>query len=160
MANETTRERLIEELGQFPETLAATVAGLTDEQLTAAPLEGEWSIVQNVHHCADSHMNAYVRCKLMATEENPPLKPYDEVAWAQFADSNTTELTHTLQLLGGLHARWVHFWQTLPEEAWVRTGQHMADGEVTLERQLVLYVGHCRAHLKQIGRNLTALETT
>ena len=42
---------------------------------------------QVVHHVPDSHMNAYIRFKLALTEDNPTIKPYDEAAWAQLADS-------------------------------------------------------------------------
>ena len=40
-----------------------------------------------MHHLADSHANAYVRFKLALTEEWPTIKPYDEAAWADLADS-------------------------------------------------------------------------
>jgi hypothetical protein len=31
-----------------------------------------------VHHVADSHINAYTRCRLAMTEDNPVIKPYEE----------------------------------------------------------------------------------
>jgi uncharacterized damage-inducible protein DinB len=102
-------------------------------------------------------MNSYVRCKLMATEDNPPLKPYDEAAWATFVDANSADLTATFELLRGLHARWVIFWETLPDDAWTRTGMHQASGPVTLAEQLQLYVNHGNAHLAQIKRTLAAM---
>ena len=37
---------------------------------------------QVVHHLADSHLNGFVRMKLMLTEVGPVLKPYDQDAWA------------------------------------------------------------------------------
>jgi len=36
---------------------------------------------------ADSHANAYIRCKLALTEDWPTIKGYDEAAWAKLADS-------------------------------------------------------------------------
>ncbi len=150
------RIEAIERIRRLPEQVEAMVAGLSPEELTARPLAGEWSIAQNVHHLADSHINSYVRCKLMATEENPALKPYDEAAWARFADGSSPDLSDSLALLKALHARWVLFWETLPEEAWQRTGFHPESGEVTLARQLDLYVSHGEAHLDQIRRTLAA----
>ena len=43
-------------------------------------------MAQNVHHLVDSHANAYIRCKLILTEEHPALKPYDQDAWAALPD--------------------------------------------------------------------------
>jgi len=154
----TSPERVaqIEQIRQFPATLAALVADLTDDQVTAVPIAGEWSIAQNVHHVVDSHMNSYIRCKLIATEENPPLKPYDEAAWATFPDAIGPDLTPSLTLLHALHQRWTTFWETLPDAAWRRTGIHEASGPVTLAEQLRLYVEHGNAHLAQVRRNLAA----
>ncbi|MCO5185210.1 MAG: DinB family protein [Anaerolineae bacterium] len=157
MMTERDRAALIEEMRNFPDRLELLVAGLSAEQLTTAVIDGEWTIAQNVHHVVDSHMNSYVRCKLMATEDNPPLKPYDEVAWSRFVDAKSADLTATFQLLHGLHARWVIFWENLPDAAWSRTGDHLASGSVTLAEQLQLYVDHGNAHLDQIRRTLRAM---
>ena len=153
------RQEQIDVIRAFPTRLEAIVGELRRAQISAIPIDNEWSIAQNVHHCADSHMNSYVRCKLMATEDNPTLKPYDEVAWAQFADSNTTDLSNTFALLRGLHARWADFWESLGDDDWARTGYHPGnDATVTLADQLEGYVRHCNAHIDQIQRNLKAME--
>ena len=49
--------------------------------------EGKWTIRQVVHHLADSHINAFVRMKLMLTEDNPTLKTYDQELWAETIES-------------------------------------------------------------------------
>ncbi len=151
------RQINIEIIRAFPAALQAAIAGLSDEQLTAVPLPGEWSIVQNVHHCADSHMNSYVRLKLILTEDEPPLKPYDEEAWAQFRDSNSTDFTDTFHLLEGLHGRWTDTFDALTDEQWQRTGIHGAGGTMSCEDLVAGYAAHCQAHLAQIERNKAAM---
>ena len=37
-------------------------------------------------------MNAYVRLKLALTEDKPTIKPYDESAWAELADSKSAPI--------------------------------------------------------------------
>ena len=151
------RQALIEKIRDFPTELESLVAGLTAKQLTTASLDGEWTIAQNVHHVPDSHMNSYIRCKLMATEDRPTLKPYNEKLWSQFADANGPDLSNSLALLKALHARWVIFWQNLPDEAWARQGYHPNSGKVvTLDDMLLGYVAHGEAHLDQIRRTLAA----
>jgi hypothetical protein len=150
------RRALIEQIRQLPAQLGALVAPLTPAQLTTPFLAGEWTVAQNVHHLVDSHMNSYVRCKLIATEDNPPLKPYDQDRWAAFPDASAADVSASLALLAALHARWVFFWQQLPDDAWQRAGFHPDNGPMTLDDILRSYADHGRAHLDQIGRTLAA----
>lgn len=154
------RRSLIDQIRELPAQLSDLVQGLSTEQLTTPFLEGEWTVAQNVHHLADSHMNSYIRCKLIATEKHPPLKPYDQDQWALFADATSADLSASLALLRSLHARWVIFWEQLPEDAWTRTGLHPANGVVTLETQLQAYAAHGLGHLDQIQRTLAAQPLT
>ena len=156
MKNEQDRTILIEKIRQLPDEIEALVNGLTPAQLTAHFLAGEWSVAQNVHHLADSHMNSYVRCKLIATEDNPTFRPYDQDLWAELPDAKTTELSVSMALLRSLHLRWVLFWESLSEAEWQRTGLHPDDGMVTLAQQLQLYAEHGEAHIDQITRALAA----
>ena len=156
MAASSARTEAIEKIRRLPQQVEELVSALSPEELTARPLADEWTVAQNVHHLVDSHINSYVRCKLMATEENPIFKPYDEGAWARLADGSSAELSDSLTLLKALHARWVQFWENLPEEEWQRTGWRPQSGAVTLARQLELYVAHGEAHLDQIRRTLAA----
>jgi hypothetical protein len=74
------RTALIAAIAALPAQLEALVAGLTPAELTTPFLAGEWTVAQNVHHLADSHANAYIRCRLVMTEEDPPLRPYKQDA--------------------------------------------------------------------------------
>ena len=156
MPASSAREEAIEKIRRLPHQVDELISGLSPQELTAKTLPNEWTVAQIVHHLADSHINSYVRCKLMATEENPTLKPYDEGAWALLSDGSSADLSDSLALLKALHARWVRFWENLPDDAWQRTGQHSQSGAVTLARQLELYVEHGEAHLEQIRRTLAA----
>jgi DinB superfamily len=156
MLTSPQRQHLIEKFRALPGQVAQLTAGLTAEQLTTPYLSGEWTVAQNIHHLPDSHMNSYIRCKLMATEDTPPLKPYDQDLWAAFPDAQIADISGSLALLRNLHARWVTFWEQLPEAAWSRTGVHQNDGVVTLEDMLRLYAAHGEGHIDQITRTLAA----
>ena len=157
MPSAKQRNELIAAIRALPDEVEALVAGLSEAQLTAHPIPGEWTVAQNVHHLVDSHINSYVRCKLMATEAEPTFRPYDEKAWAELPDASGPDLSSSLAMLRSLHARWALFWETLPPDAWQRTGYHPASNVVvTLEEQLALYVEHGAAHLEQMRRNLAA----
>lgn len=150
------RADLIAAIERLPEQLAALVAGLSPAELTTPFLAGEWTVAQNVHHVVDSHANSYIRCKLILTEERPPLKPYDQDAWAALPDASGADVEVSLAILRGLHTRWARFWRELPAEAWERSGDHAEYGPMSLDRILRSYAAHGEAHLDQITRTLAA----
>jgi hypothetical protein len=150
------RAELINDIRNLPMQVERLIAGLTAQQLTTHYLANEWSVAQNVHHLADSHMNSYIRCKLIATEDNPTLKPYDQDAWARFDDAQMADVSQSLAMLRALHARWVIFFEELRGEQWERRGFHPDNGAVTLNSQLQNYAAHGKGHLDQITRTLAA----
>lgn len=156
MQTQVERQECIRRIRDLPTELAALVHNLSPEQLTTAYIKGEWTVAQNVHHLADSHMNSYIRCKLIATEDEPMLKAYDQDRWATFPDAAGADLADSLGLLAALHGRWALFWERLPDEAWSRSGRHPEEGIVTLEDLARRYASHGQAHLDQIARTLAA----
>ena len=79
---------------------------------------------QVVHHLADSHLNGFVRMKLMLTEVGPVLKPYDQDAWAKLPDTAALPIESSMLILKGLHERWVALLENLPEATWSRSAFH------------------------------------
>jgi len=150
------RQTMIDRMRRLPDDLEACIAGLTDEQLTTHYLEGEWTVAQNVHHVADSHMNSYIRFKLIVTEDNPALKPYDQDVWAAMTDGSQADLSTSLSIIRGLHARWTQMLDGLPDDAWTRIGFHPEIGGVTLDDLLEIYSQHGHGHIDQITRTLAA----
>jgi hypothetical protein len=114
-------------------------------------------VAQNVHHLGDSHMNSFIRLKLILTEPNPLLKPYDQDAWAASAEATGADLSDSFALLRGLHARWTHLFASLTDEQWRRTGLHPDYGPMSAIDLLRLYARHGEGHLDQIRRTMAAL---
>lgn len=148
------REALIQAIADLPWQIEAALAGATDAQLQKPYRAGGWNARQVVHHLADSHMNSFIRCRLILTEDDPLLKPYDQDSWAALPDSCTGPLEPSLAILRGLHARWAEFFRSLPEEAWSRQGIHPDNGPMTLARILESYAVHGLQHLEHIRTGL------
>jgi len=55
----------INEIQLFPSRLNKLVMDLTDTELNWKYRPDGWTIKQIVHHCADSHMNSFVRFDLL-----------------------------------------------------------------------------------------------
>jgi len=66
-----------------PARFRSLVSGLSDAQLELPYRPGGWTIRQVVHHVPDSHLNAYIRMKLAATEDTPTIRTYEEQLWAR-----------------------------------------------------------------------------
>lgn len=156
MLDPTERQTLIRQLRKFPLLLAAEVKDLTAEQMTTPYLAGEWTVAQNVHHLADSHMHSFIRMKLILSEDRPTFRTYDQDIWATLPDGTGAEVLNTLELLTSLHRRWTDLLEALPEEAWSRVGVHPVDGDITLAGMLQNYVQHGNDHIDQIQRTLAA----
>jgi uncharacterized damage-inducible protein DinB len=144
------RGDLIAQIAAAPTLLRAAVEGLSETQLDTPYRDGGWTVAQVVHHLPDSHLNAYVRCKLAVTEDNPTIKPYLEARWAELADATGTDLDASLRLLDALHRRWTQFLRFLTQEQWKRTLRHPELGIMALERILALYAWHGRHHVAHI----------
>ena len=156
MLSPEQRYAYIQTIAQLPTQLEEAIQNLTTEQLSSFYLDEEWSIAQNVHHMADSHMNSFIRLKLILTEDHPTLKPYDQDAWVNMADEVSLDLENSFSILRGLYRRWVIVFESLTEDQWQRTGHHPEIGTVTVADMLESYAGHCRDHLDQIQRTLAA----
>jgi hypothetical protein len=151
-STEGQKQKWINDIEQAPANLRAAVKGLSDQQLDTPYRPEGWTLRQVAHHVPDSHLNAYVRFKLALTEDAPTIKPYAEDLWAQLADTQTTPVEVSLTLLDSLHTRWVRLLRSLKVEDWRRTFRHPQLGEVSLEKNLVLYAWHGRHHVAHITR--------
>ncbi len=153
VANDTDDDRRrgawIDEIDCAPTRLREVVSGLADEHLDRK--YRNWTIRQIVHHLADSHLNSYVRFKLALTEERPTIRPYDETRWSLLADAQRAAIEPSLQLLEGLHARWVYLIRAVPPDGFARSFYHPENQEVVpLWRALAYYAWHARHHTAQI----------
>ena len=144
------RQEMIEIVAATPAKVREAVAGLNSAQLDVPYREAGWTVKQVVHHLADSHLNAYTRFKLALTEDNPMVKPYDETAWAELADSVTTPVETSVVLLETLHTRWVNLLRSMSEADFHKTYRHPDYGARTLDQLLALYAWHGPHHVAHI----------
>jgi len=143
--------KLIAQIADAPGALRSAVAGLSPERLETPYRAGGWTVKQVVHHIPDSHLNAYTRFKLALTEVQPTIKPYNEAAWAELADSQTVPIDVSLTLLETLHARWVALMRSMSAADFGRTLRHPEhDRVLTLGQMLGLYAWHGRHHVAHI----------
>lgn len=151
MLNADQRRDLIEKMRQLPDQIDAAVRGLNDQQLDTPYGPGKWTPRQVVHHVADSHMNAFVRMKLVLAENKPTLKPYSQDDWAKFDDAAKLPVHSSLAIIRGLHERLVHMLIHAKEADFQRAAVHPERGDMTLDDLVVIYGRHGEKHCGQIN---------
>jgi DinB superfamily len=145
----------IEILEIFPIELKKITQNLEKQQLNYKYRANGWTIKQVIHHCADSHINSFVRFKLTLTEETPTVKPYNEAAWANLIDANDEDVFWSLQLIEALHKKWVKLLSNLNDSQLKRKFYHPENKDYqSLEVTIGFYAWHCKHHLAHIEQAL------
>jgi len=147
-------QQLIDDIANFPSLLYKITENISDNQLDTPYRPEGWTIRQLIHHCSDSHINAYVRLKLALTEENPNIKPYFEDRWADLIDSKLP-IESSLKILESIHYKWVVLFQNMQSLDWEKS-YHNPESKKTfkLNQYLDLYAWHCRHHYMHIQNGL------
>jgi len=141
----------IEDIAVLPRLLDYCIENLDAAHLDVPYRAGGWTINQIIHHIADSHMNAYVRCKLAVTEDNPVIKAYDQDLWALTADVRDVPVNYSVTLVHALHFRWVKLLHSLDDQGLSRTFFHPEQQRnVPLWEVVQLYAWHGRHHVAQV----------
>jgi hypothetical protein len=139
-------------LEKFPARIRSEVEALTDAQLDTVYRPGGWTIRQVVHHCADSHMNAIIRFKLLLTEDTPTIKPYQEDLFAELEDTKRLPVDCSLKIIEGVHRRIVALLSSRKLNDYSRQYFHPEDGTTyRLDQATALYAWHCEHHLAHIS---------
>lgn len=154
-----TRADWIEAIRNLPAQLRDQVSGLSIEQLTTPYVAGEWTVAQNIHHLADTHMVCIRRYKLILTSPEFHFTRYDVNQIAQYPDAKDADIDYSLKILEGLHARWAILLENLTEEEWNKTGIFWSDDitDYPLDRLTRVYAEHGINHLQQIQDVMDAM---
>jgi hypothetical protein len=141
----------IAEIESFPERLKKEVMHLSEEQLDTPYRENGWTIRQVIHHCADSHMNCYIRIKWALTEDQPVIKYYYEDRWSELYDNLTMPVEPSLSLLDGLHFRLGYIMKNLSETDLEKSFIHPEHKAVFQLKEIIAsYAWHGNHHLAHI----------
>jgi hypothetical protein len=139
------------DIAQLPNLLEAALLNLDAAQLETPYRDGGWTVAQVAHHLVDSHTNCFARVKLVLTEENPVIRPYDEDAWVRQGDG-ILPVNNATTLLHALHQRLYLLLKAVPDSAWEqRTYIHPDSGQHSLWFLMGLYAWHGKHHVAHIN---------
>jgi uncharacterized damage-inducible protein DinB len=144
-------QALIEKYAAGAGKLGQAIAGLSQQELTAFPVPGTWSIQQIVLHMMDSELIASDRMKRVAAEDKPPtLIGYDESAFARNLFYHELDARAACEVFEKNRLLTAEILRRLPKDAFARKGHHNEYGDMTLADLLKTYVDHLEHHLKFI----------
>lgn len=152
--DQMARQAHLKTIEDTPARFRSLVSGLSEAQLDTPYRPGGWTIRQVVHHVPDSHLNAYIRMKLAATEDTPTIRTYEEQLWAELPEARSGAVQMSLDLLDALHRRWIAFLTQLPDATYSRAFMHPEWGRVTIDDGIAMYAWHCRHHAAHIEQAL------
>lgn len=150
--SEETVSKWISEIKSFPQRLKQAISNFTTEDFQNTYRPEGWTAAQVIHHCADSHLHAYIRTKLALTEDSPVVKPYEESDWAKMPDAMQLDVTSSVALLESLHHRWVETLSPLDAASRERTYFHPQHQKTFPVNYLIgLYAWHGNHHLAHVN---------
>lgn len=144
------RATAIDEIMHLPADLRRVVAGLTDAQLDTPYRPEGWTVRQVVHHLADAHAIIATRVRTALTEDNPPVKMWDEVPWAELPDARAMPIDVSLAMVDAVQARLTYLLKALTPDQFARTSRHPEWGTITVDYLVDLGVWHGKHHTAQI----------
>ncbi|WFB65362.1 putative metal-dependent hydrolase [Sphingobacterium sp. WM] len=148
--NPETIDSWIKTIAKFPEYLRNEIQKLQDKDFELTYREDGWTIRQLIHHCADSHMNSFIRFKLALTEDTPTIKTYKEDLWANLPDSNMP-IESSMKILDGLHQRWATLLSNLSLQDLKKQFRNPESNKtISIETAIGIYAWHCNHHLTHI----------
>jgi uncharacterized damage-inducible protein DinB len=149
----STEERAaaISEIMRLPADLRRAAAGLADAQLDTPYRPDGWTVRQLVHHLADAHAVMTTRIRTALTEDNPPVKMWDEVPWAELPDAKAMPIDVSLSMVDALHARMTYLLRALTPDQFTRTSRHPEWGTITVDYLVDLCAWHGKHHTAQIS---------
>jgi hypothetical protein len=75
---------------------------------------------------------------------------YSEQKWAELSDAKTSPVGLSLQLLEGLHQRWVYLLRSFTNTDWKKAFLHPELGSMSLDTTTALYAWHGKHHVAHI----------
>jgi hypothetical protein len=143
-------DEVIAALASFPDELARMMADQSEEALMRPARDGGWGVVEVLPHLRDWEEIYLHRIHMILEHERPDLPAHDDDLWAIERDYRGQDPHFTINHFRELRAQTVDRLGQAPPEAWERTGQHAAHGEITLLWLANNMCDHDREHLEQI----------
>lgn len=158
---EAYEERLLELLGdrdpfevqsQLVGKIEDLIEGLSDSALREREAPGKWSILEVVHHLADTEVVYRYRMRMSVAQPGSQIPAYDQDQWASGLRYNEAGLESALRELEVFRSANLAWLRGLSDEELNRAGIHEERGPESVRRIVQLLAAHDLVHRNQIRR--------
>ncbi len=146
------RRRFFETLAATPQTLKASLKGLSKKVLLFTPAPGKWSILEILCHMRDMEREAYIeRYTRVLSEDEPKLPDINGEALAILRAYRSQKAPEVVREWVALRRQTLQLLRKTGKAQWARAGVHETAGRLTMEDLIRRHaVGNDEAHLRQI----------
>jgi uncharacterized damage-inducible protein DinB len=130
-----------EQMGQTVQFLEA----ISEEQSVHAYAPGKWTMREVLNHVNDGERIFLGRAVWFARGFQDPLPSFDQNVAVQFAHANDTSWAQLVEEFKTVRASTISFFDTLPDEAWSRTGV-ASENPVSVRALAYIMAGHVTHH--------------
>ncbi|MCR9118612.1 MAG: DinB family protein [bacterium] len=148
---------LIDDYLAGPQQLRDAIAGMTAEQIDAAPIPGKWSTRQIICHIADFEPVYVDRMTRAVAEDEPTIFGGDPDAFAARLAYEHRDINEELQMIESVRRHMASILRALPSTAFERKVNHSEAGPLTLKKLLSHITNHIPHHIQFIEEKRKAL---
>ncbi len=148
---------LIDSYMQGPQLLREAIAGMTAEQIDAAPIPGKWSTRQVICHLADFEPIMITRFMRILSEENPSFPGGNPDLLAGSLAYESRDIETEIRYIEASRAHMAAILRTLTPEQFARGGVHSEYGPKTITQLLTAIAHHIQNHIPFIEEKRKAL---
>ncbi|HKQ07425.1 MAG TPA: DinB family protein [Blastocatellia bacterium] len=146
------KDRLLWNLRSLPNELEDLLKDLDEETLRWRPIPNKWSIKEIMCHLRDMEREAYLaRYQRIVGEEQPWMPNIDQDRLAYERDYINQDARQALDEFRQRRTETVNLLDSVPPDAWSRSGVHEVDGPLSIEQLAVRQIkGNDMNHLVQM----------
>ena len=148
---------LIDEYLAGPQKLRDAIAGMTAEQIDAAPIPGKWSTRQVICHIADFEPVYADRMKRALVESEPTVFGGDPDTFAARLAYDQRDIDEELLMIESVRKHMARILRTLNSDDFQRKVSHAEAGPLTVEQLLTNITNHIPHHIAFIEEKRAAL---
>jgi DinB superfamily len=153
-------EQILGILQETPDRLSEVTAGLTEAQLHASPVPGEWSVTEILGHlrsCADVWGEAI---ETITATDHPTIRAVNPRTWIKRTDYCELPFGSSLKAFTRQRIELLEVLAGLSSQAWSRSATVVGGGnplELTVHRYAHRLARHERTHWRQVAKTVQAL---
>jgi hypothetical protein len=144
---------------EAPNTIAALIVGVSEQELKREPAPGKWSVAEIVMHLAEDELVSSWRYRQILEHDLPELASFDQDLWAKLGDYTAWDPKDAFAMFRLLREANIRMFGHLTPEDWQRCGIHNERGRISVWDLCCHMAAHDVNHIVQIRKILNRSQT-